>query len=110
MGIRPAVNAGTVETFPQLTPNTQWAALHHVPFGNNAISVRHTQNSRTALSNEMGTELIWRAGFPGRTPAIAVDGKEVPAQTAVRPGGVEETYCTIRVAPGETLVAAAIAT
>jgi len=107
MGIKPSANAGMIETFPQLSSDTQWAALHHVPFGNNAISVRHTQDGETALTNEMGPELIWHVGFPGKASAILVNGTKAPTQTAVRLGGVDETYCMIHVAPGDTRVARA---
>jgi hypothetical protein len=105
MGILPPPHAGTVETFPQLTARTAWAALHHVPFGNNIITVRHSGNGETALSNEMGSDLLWRAGFPGQGTSVLVDGKRVPAETAIRPGGLNETYCTVQVASGITCVA-----
>jgi hypothetical protein len=104
MGIRPAQRSGTIETFPQLTAETKWAALHHVPAGLNAISVKHEATAKTELTNETGPELGWLAGFPARASALLVNGKKVPAHSRIWPGAVQESYCEVRVRSGETCV------
>jgi len=108
MGIRPALEEGTIETFPQLTAETNWAALHHVPAGKNTISVKHQANGKTELTNEAGPELTWRAGFPGKTSSLLVNDKRNPAMSRVRIGGAAESYCEVRVKAGETCVVAVV--
>ena len=101
MGIRPLAEQ-RVETYPQLTEETGWAAVHHVPVGNNVISVKHVKNSETSLTNESGPSLAWRAAFPGRFGALFSGNKEILATNTVRSQGTAETYSIIHVAPGET--------
>jgi hypothetical protein len=104
MGIRPSPQNGTIETFPQLTAGTDWAALHHVPAGPNTIAVKHRAMTRTEMTNEAGPELSWRAGFPGKAAALLVNGKQASAGSRIRAGGTEESYCEVRVKAGETCV------
>jgi hypothetical protein len=105
MGIRPLDREQTVETFPQLTDETGWAALHHVPVGRNVISVKHVKNNETSLTNENGPALAWCAAFPGKFRALFSSGKEIPATITLRREGDAETYSTVQVARGETRVA-----
>jgi hypothetical protein len=104
MGIRPLAAAQTIETFPQLTSETTWAALHHVPVGRGVISVRHDGNGQTALTNESGPGLDWRAVFPGRFRALFRDGREIPAAHTLPSNGNFQTYSTVHAGPGETCV------
>jgi hypothetical protein len=107
MGIGPAEQSGTIETFPQLTAETRWAVLHEIPVGPNTISVKHETNAKTELTNRAGPELAWRAGLPGKAAALVVNGKRVPAERRIRAGGEQESYCEVRVRPGETYVVSA---
>jgi hypothetical protein len=104
MGIQPLSPGQTIETFPQLTRETDWAALHHVPLGRNVISVKHVKNNETSLTNESGPALAWRAAFPGKFRALFSGGKEIPATVSTRDGGIAETYGAVHVASGETLI------
>jgi hypothetical protein len=104
MGICPLPREQTIETLPQLTDETEWAVLHHVPAGKNVISVRHARNNETALTNEDGPAVVWRAAFPGRFRALHSNGKEVSGTTARRGEATPETSCTVYVPPGETRV------
>lgn len=70
MGIHPLPQVNMIETFPQLVPATVSATLHHVPVGRNVVSVRHAQAGETALTNEAGPELRWRAAFRGRRVSL----------------------------------------
>jgi hypothetical protein len=104
MGIRPLAHEQTIETFPQLTDETGWAALHHVPVGRNVVSVKHVRNSETALTNESGPSLIWRAAFPGKFRGLFSSGKEIPATNTLRGEGNAEACSMVHVARGETRV------
>jgi hypothetical protein len=104
MGIRPLTQEQTIETFPQLAEETDWAALHHVPVGRNVISVKHVRNGETALTNEYGPDLIWRAAFPGKFRALFSSDKEILATITPRGEGNAETYSMVHVARGETRV------
>lgn len=104
MGIRPGAEAGTVATFPQLTPETAWAELRHVPVGQNAIFVRHAGNAETTLTNENGPALVWQASFAGSSGTLVVDGRKVPARTAQGANGVLRSCSMVKVGRGETHV------
>ena len=102
MGIRPSADPEAVETHPQLTERTKWAALHHVPVGKNVISVRHEETGKTVLSNEDGPDVAWRASFPGKTSELYIDAARVALETGGRLGGGAEAFCVVRVKAGET--------
>lgn len=104
MGIRPVAQSQSIETFPQLSDETEWAELRHVPVGTNIISVRHQGQRETALSNELGPELIWHSGFRGSSASLVLDGRRTPAQTRTHAGNIAESFCLLRVQPGETRV------
>jgi hypothetical protein len=104
MGIRPSSRSGEIETYPQLTGETDWAALHHVPIGHNVISVKHTHAGVTTFSNESGPDIAWRASFPGKFDVLTIDGKKVSAASATRVGGMVESYQVLQVRAGETRV------
>jgi hypothetical protein len=105
MGIRPLPEADAIETHPQLTRETGWAALKHLPVGNHVISVRHESQATTALSNESGPDLFWRASFPGKTDVLFVDGTQVPAETGVRLGGDTAVSYSVKVRSGQKCIA-----
>ena len=102
MGLRPLASEQTVETFPRLTTETGWAALHHAPMGRNVISVKHINNGDTSLTNENGPALSWRAAFPGKFRTLFSSKKEILATNAIRNSGAAETYSIVHVEPGET--------
>jgi hypothetical protein len=102
MGIRPLPQANAIATLPQLTGETGSAELHHAPVGLNAISLRHASLAGSTLTNEAGPEIAWRAAFPVKSSVLLVDGKKTPAQNKTRTGGGDESYCEVRVKPGET--------
>jgi hypothetical protein len=104
MGIHPSFHAEEIETYPQLTAETKWAVLHHVPVGHNVISVKHTQAGATTFLNESGPEVVWRASLPGRSPTLLVDGARVRAESATRAGGTVESFRSVHVGSGETRV------
>jgi Bacterial alpha-L-rhamnosidase 6 hairpin glycosidase domain len=104
MGIRPTFNPAEIETYPQLTAETEWAALHHLPAGHNVISIKHTGVGATAFTNESGPEMVWRASLPGKSKTLLVDGRRVPAESATRAGGTVASSYALRVKPGETRV------
>ena len=104
MGIHPSFSLAEVETYPQLTPQTEWAALHHVPAGHNVISIKHTGLVATTFSNESGPEIVWRASFPGKSKTLLVDGRRVSAEIATRAGGAVASFHALRVEPGETRI------
>ena len=104
MGIHPTFSPAEIETYPQLTAETEWAALHHVPAGHNVISIKHTRAGATTFSNESGPEMVWRASLPGKSKTLLVDGSRVPAESATRTGGAVASFYALRVKPGETRV------
>jgi hypothetical protein len=104
MGIQPSSRSGQIGTYPQLTGETEWAALHHVPVGHNVISVKHTHALVTTFSNESGPDIAWRASFPGKVDVLVIDGKKTSAESTTRTGGMVESYKVLQVKAGETRV------
>ena len=104
MGIHPTFSPAEIETYPQLTAETEWAALHHVPAGHNVISIKHTRVGATTFFNESGPEMVWRASLPGKSKTLLVDGRRVPAESATRAGGTVASFYALRVKSGETRV------
>jgi hypothetical protein len=109
MGIQPAASVPVIETFPQLARETEWAALRHVPVGRNLISVKHTREGTTTLTNESGPGIVWRASLPGKSSTLVVDGKRVAAENATRSGGVVESFHVLPVGSGQTRVVSVLA-
>jgi hypothetical protein len=101
MGIHALPHGDAIGTLPQLTTETSWAALHHVPVGINSISLRHDGLGTSTLINESGPEITWRAAFPAKYSALQVNGKKISAQIRNRSGG-DESYCEVHLRPGET--------
>lgn len=104
MGIQPGLRAGEIETYPQLTAETAWATLQHVPIGHNVVSVKHMQTETTTLWNESGPDAVWRASFPVESKTLLVDGSRVHAESARRAGGALESFHLLKVRAGETHV------
>ena len=105
MGISPVEAGRVVETFPQLTRETEWAEIRNVRFGGNTIAVRHRACAETKLTNLAGPDLLWRASFPGTTGTIRMNGKPVNASAGTRPGGVGESWCAFNVRAGQSVTA-----
>jgi hypothetical protein len=104
MGLQALPSPGQVETYPQLTVETEWAALHHAPVGGNVISLKHTGNTATAFTNEEGPQILWRASLPGNSKTLLLDGRHIAAETTTRLGGATATVHFIPVEPGKTRV------
>ncbi len=89
-----------VMTLPQLTGNTAWAELRHLPVRANDVSVRHEGVTATVFTNNSGPALVWRAALPGRFDELVVNGSRVKASRLVLPPGREVSYARLVVAPG----------
>jgi hypothetical protein len=78
-----------VTTMPQLTGKIAWAELRNLPVQGNAISVRHTGNQSTDLTNAGEKTLVWKASFAGSFATLLVDGKSLKAQSESKgPGSI----------------------
>ena len=89
-----------VMTLPQLTQQTAWAELQHLPVRANDITVRHTGQSATVFTNNRGPAIVWRAAFPGRHGELVVNGERVRAAAELRPPGRSVSVVRVVVAPG----------
>jgi hypothetical protein len=108
MGVAPAAPAGTLETLPHLPQGLDWVRLEHVPVLANQLAVLHRGRSETALTNQAGPALQWKASFPAAgdvsLPKILIDGSAVPAAVERRRGQNIVTV-TVPVKPGQTRTA-----
>ena len=92
-----------VETLPQLTAATSWAELRNLPVQGNIISVRHTGNRSTKLTNAGKKALTWRATFDGSFVALLVDGKPRGARSTSKGPGRTLTWVELSV-PAESAI------
>ena len=97
-----------VMTLSQLTSQTAWAELRHLPVRANDITVRHSGQTETALTNNAGPALVWQAAFPGRFAELLVNGRRMRATPATLPGGRDASQIRLVVAPGVTARVAVI--
>jgi hypothetical protein len=69
------------ETLPQLTTETNWAALRNLPIQGTSIDVRHDGNRSTLLTNNGNRDLHWKPGFHGSFTELQINGKTITAHT-----------------------------
>jgi len=87
-----------VMTLPQLTGQTAWAELRHLPVRGNDISVRHEGQAASVFTNNRGPAVVWRAAFPGAFDTLVVNGDPVKARRETRP--VDHVVSWVRVVVG----------
>jgi hypothetical protein len=93
--------ATIMETLPQLTAATSWAELRNLPLEGSLISVRHTGDRSTEMTNKGKRALKWRAAFRGSFAALLVQGKPVKAQVRSEDQGRVTSSVEVTVAAGE---------
>jgi hypothetical protein len=104
MGLQPLNEPRTIETLSSLPKETMWAEIANVPVLENRITVKHSGRSRTALTNQSGGEIIWRASFPGAHTHLRVNGIAHRAMQRQRLNQVQESYVRIPVSAGKSTV------
>jgi hypothetical protein len=106
LNVRRGAKAGfTVETLPQLTKQTEWAELLHMPLRGGAVSVKHEANRATTLTNEGTAVLTWRACFTGQHAELMVDGKSVKTAKSDESAEVDRSCVAVPVRPGASVQA-----
>jgi hypothetical protein len=106
MGIGVEPSSGDLQTLPQLTGETEWAFIQHVPVRANRISVRHDGNGRTWVRNGSGPPLRWRAGFSLGAGGLMIDGAPANVTESLREGQVPRRYTVAVIPAGEESVVA----
>jgi hypothetical protein len=92
-----------VTTMPQLTGKIMWAELRNLPVQGNAISVRHTGNGSTTLTNAGRKALVWKASFPGSFATLLTDGKSLKAQSELKGPGGAASWVEVTASAGSTV-------
>jgi len=90
----------TVRTLPRLTEATRWVELDHVPVRTNDLSIRHDGLTKTTVTNNKGSSVMWRACFPGSYHVLLVQGSTVRA----RNDAADVSCTTVDVGPGATKI------
>lgn len=85
MGVSPDAPHAAIETLPRLPKSLAWVELAKLPVLQNQLTIRHNGTLETALSNEVGPLIYWKASFAVPTNVssgtILVDG--VPTRATV---------------------------
>jgi hypothetical protein len=92
-----------VETLPQLTAATSWVELRNLPVQGNTITVRHTGDRSTKLTNAGKNALTWRAAFDGSFASLLVDGKPHKAHSTSKEPRRTLTSVELSVKAGSTV-------
>jgi hypothetical protein len=92
-----------IETLPQLTAAISWAELRNIPVQGNIITVRHTGNRSTKLTNTGKNALTWRAVFDGSFASLLVDGKPHKAHNTSKEPRRTLTWVELSVPAGSTV-------
>jgi hypothetical protein len=92
-----------VTTLPQLTATISWAELRNFPVQGNAISVRHTGNGCTTLTNAGPKALAWKATFSGSFPTLLIDRKPLHAHSESQDSRRVASWVEVTVPPGSTI-------
>jgi hypothetical protein len=101
MGIGVDRVSGELRTFPQLTRQTEWAAIRHVPVRTNTVSVRHEGNGKTSVKNESGPLLHWSASFPLGSGTLQIDGKPAEVSEMTSEDGIPQRFTVTTVPAGK---------
>jgi hypothetical protein len=72
--------ATVVQTLSGLGTRVAWAEMRNLPVRANEITVRHDGTRKTALTNQHGPALLWRAAFAGTHETLLVNGRPVKAK------------------------------
>ena len=103
MGIAAEASERRIHTLPQLPTNNDWAEVTNVPVFAGTISVRHTGNEASQLTNHTGGTVNWRASFKGKHPTLYINSRPYPASKSIDELGNIVSYLSIEVKEGETL-------
>jgi hypothetical protein len=94
-----------VQSFPGLAA-AAWAELQGYQLRANTISLRHDGRKRSALRNESGPSVAWRAYFPGAYEKLLVNGEPRPARVEKFAGLADRSYVMVPVGEAHTAVVA----
>jgi hypothetical protein len=101
MGITGDATQNLITSKGQLTGETEWITVTHLPILQNQISVTHQENQLTTLHNEQGPDLVWTARFVGTTDYLMVDSVPMSASITYGLEGQVESTISIKVHSGE---------
>lgn len=107
MGVEPNAGENYVATVPRLPQEIPDVTADHIDIGDYELSLSHTGNTSSELTNTVGDDLIWEARFYGTYDYIKVNGQYVKAEHKLL-SGEEISYVTVTVASGETAFAEAM--
>ncbi|MEI8094410.1 MAG: hypothetical protein WCG80_09375 [Spirochaetales bacterium] len=105
MGVQPVAYQRTVRTLAQLPTGLHRAALDHLPVFDGEIQLEHTQSpggSKSCLTNLVGTDLRWQAGFWGENLEVLCDGRKLETTAERRWDGRAVTWAEVRLPLGHT--------
>jgi hypothetical protein len=106
MGIEPAHASDDydVQTLPQPMTKNDNLSVSSLPIKRNLLEISHSGESVTRFTNLSGPAIRWRASFMCSSQKLLVNGRPIKASHAVERGGLQITFTTINLKPGETAV------
>lgn len=103
MGIGAEASCRRIYTLPQLPGADTWAEVTDVPVFAGTISVRHTRNEASQLTNHTGETINWRASFKGKHTALYVNNCSYTTFESIDELGNIVSYLFVEVKEGETI-------
>lgn len=104
MGIAPSYSQKRIITLPRLTTDkaNEWLEIKNLPVFDGHISVRHSNNLNSQITNSMQMEFVWQASFMGEHKQIKVNNKLTDTQTRIDKQGNKVSYVDVNVPIGAT--------
>jgi hypothetical protein len=105
MGVRPSAARGVIQTLPQLTASTEWAALAAVPVLGTTVGISHEGTGKSVFTNSGASAVKWQACFYGEHKTILVNKKKIKADSATDEMGNKYSFVEVKVLPGNSATA-----
>jgi hypothetical protein len=88
----------------RLYMSTDNGAIKGLHIRQNVIDLKHAGDRESIMTNRSGPILHWRPMFEGKLSEVTVNGRSVPIQTEIDPGGHLRTWANADVAPNTTVI------
>lgn len=103
MGIGAEASERRIYTLPQLPKNDDWAEVTDVPVFEGVISVRHTGNKASQLTNHTGGTVKWQASFKGKYATLFMNNRPYAASEYTDELGNTVSYLSVELKESETI-------
>lgn len=103
MGIEVEAASRTVRSLSRLESEEDWAEMTHLPLMAESLSLKHTGKKTSTLTLHSGTDITWKAQFPGTYEFLYINGEKTNCLQG-EDHGQPLSWCEIKIQSGEEVV------